>query len=83
MHTDVDSQQQWLWWSGQTKLQRDELDMRRYCVYLGDLQQYNTVLDGLYHALKEKDWKCIFNNWQLTSKLKDGKENVLSSDLHK
>lgn len=25
------------------------------CVYLGNLQQYNTVLDGLYHALKEKD----------------------------
>lgn len=29
------------------------------CVYLGDLQQYNTVLDGLYHALKDKDRKRV------------------------
>lgn len=59
-----------------------EVNHTCHCVYLGDLQQYNTVLDGLYHTLEEKDRKGI-NCQELTSKLKGRKEHVLTSDLHK
>ena len=58
-----------------TKQQRGESNMCSYCVYLGNLQQYNTVLDGLYHTLKEKN-KEEFIHWKLTAKLRNRKEKV-------
>lgn len=60
----------------QIKLQKGESN--RCCVYLGDLQQYNTVLDGLYHTLEEKkqkktERKSITRNWLQNSKRQEGK----------
>lgn len=59
-----------------------ELKRSRCFGYLCDLQQYNAVLDGLYHALKRGGRRIQRLGNHLN--LQDGrKENEASSDLHK